>query len=79
MVALLVWVGDGKAMASKRTQEMFCSSSPMGAMDWGTVCLLLEVPGLSFTRACANMHELSGDRESVQIHVSGKATKMKGV
>lgn len=55
------------------------SSSPVGETNWGKVFLLREVPGSRFTCACTNMHELSGDIDSVQIHVAGKATKMKGV
>lgn len=58
---------------------MLPASSPVGEMNWGEVFLRLEVPGLSFIRACTNTCELSGDRGSVQIHESGEATNMKGV
>lgn len=56
---------------------MLPSGSPVGEMNWGKVFLRLEVPGLSFTCACANTRERSADRESVQIHESGEATNME--
>lgn len=53
MMAPIVSVGNYGDMASKRTQEMFRSSSLMGEMDWEKMSLLLEVAGSSFTCVCA--------------------------